>query len=590
MTQTLDKPVQVKNDTVKRSKVVNTGLKLLQDFDTVQQEKESAIKRSKDHYMRSIDGKVPNRIEQQPSFILNQLVEIYSTFVRVPDVQIRSFGKKEAEKIIMSKYLEKVVKDGGFNELMEHKWGGYKQQALFGDFFVQCGYKADGKSKGMPVYRGLSVSEFYTTPTASAIRSKTQGEGANRIGVTFTYGENEIENVPILKGITKVAQKGDLPSLNIWSNETDQKTDLQKSEAEKTYQVLFLYDIRHKVYSIIAGSNAFEWKTFKSDKYPFEMILNGDFQPFAPVAHLGLYAKPEGIFHSGFGEMFFKDSYNLTRLESGVMNTAIDNRNAPAILNIPNVDAEDLFAQVDMAERAMEEGENAFIVPGSSEDDLATKGGVGRGNIDYLKRENNIEELTVIKDNIVEDIRRFGWNLDAFFNQQDTARQSELDLVGQNQTVSKFQAQNYEFYKFVYDFAVDAIVKFGDENDDTIFGEDISLPRKDGQTFKLNEGVTKEAAITIGDVVKMFKDTENIEVEIDTKNGFVHNPLLEQRGIQRLLATAIPGSPAAAQLQEALAVLEGQSVQKDDFQVPQDQVGAGATPSQPLGIPEDLQV
>jgi len=573
--QTLDKVIEKQQDNGMRSEVVNTALQMIDEFKTVQDEKQLAIQNAKDHYMRSMDGKIPDRIEQQPSFLIPQLVEIYCTFVRVPDTQVRSFGKSEKEKIVMSKYLEKVVKDGGFYELMEHKWGGFKQQALFGDFFVQCGYKEDG----MPTYRGLSVGEFYTTPTVSNLRTKTQGEGANRVGITFNYGENEIENVPILKGITKKAHKGELPSLSKWTSETDMMTDLQKSEFEKTYQLMYFYDIRHKVFSIIAGSRATEWKTFKKDKYPF----NKGGEDFLPIAHMGMYAKPEGLFHAGFGEMFFKDSYNLTKLESGVINTAIDNRNAPAILNYADVDTDDLMSQMSEAIIEMENGENSYVVP-SYGDNLGAQG-VGRGSIDYLKRENNHEELREIKTMMLEDLRRFGWNLDSFFNQQDTARQSELDIQGQNQTVSKFQAQNYEFYRFVFDFAVDAIKKFGDENDDTIFADDIDIPKKNGSgTFKLNEGVPRNMALTIGDVVRMFKDTDNIEVEIDTENGFIHNPLLEQRRLQRLLAVSIPGSPAHTQFLSDLATLEGKGEGELSQQAPEQ-----AQP-QPQQMPQDLQV
>ena len=139
-----------------------------------------------------------------------------------------------------------------------------------------------------------------------------------------------------------------------------------------------------------------------------------------------------------------------------------------------------------------------------------------------------------------------------------------MDIIAQNQTISKFQAQNTEAYRFIYEFAVHCIREFGDENDDTVFGEGITL--EDGTEVD-------QLGITVGKIVKAFKDAKNLKIEIDTKNGYVTNPLLELRSIQRLLAVAPQGSPMQSKLLEALARVEGHSMGANSVQAPQ---GTGA--------------
>ena len=255
-----------------------------------------------------------------------------------------------------------------------------------------------------------------------------------------------------------------------------------------------------------------------------------------------------------------KVASTMGQLDSGVVNTAIDNKNATAILNIPNVDAGDLFGQLKLANKRKEDqGDNTFIVPTGLDGEQTT---VGRGDISYLKNETNIEEASQIKQRFDQEVRRFGFNLDSFFNQQDTARQSELDIIGQNQTISKFQGQNTEDYRFIAEFAVHCIRANGDTEDETPFGEGMTL--EDGTPVD-------ELGLTVGMIVKAFQDTEYLKIEVDTKNGFVTNPLLELRSIQRLLQVTPEGTPAQQKLFESLARVEGQSLGEGTFQAPQQQ-------------------
>lgn len=566
MAETLDKKPQVK-DTYQQSKVVRTALQMMQDFDSIRTEKDTRVRRAKDYYLKAVDGEIGDRRFKMPSFILNQLTEIYSTLIRVPDFQVKGLGVSKDVLMVMSMYLEQIIDEGGFYELMTRGWSGFKQQCLFGDFFVQCGYKTDGKI-GMPEYRGVSVGNFYTNAQASKLRSKTAGQSATRFGIVYTFGQQELINMPFFKGVEKFAKPGDLPTLSQYDNETDEKTDLQRGQQDKKdyYQVMFFYDSVHEVFSSIVGSNAYEWKPSKGEEYPFVMPLDGQTKAQLPLAHFKLFASPEGIFSSGVGEVFMRLVDVMGDLQTGVANVAIDNKNATAILNIPSVDADDLFGQLKLANKRKEEqGDNTFIVPTSIDGDQAQ---VGRGDISYLKNETNIEEANQISTMVRQEIRTFGFNLDIFFNQQDTARQSELDIIGQNQTISKFQAENTEDYRFIAEFAMHAIRENGDENDETIFGEGLVL--EDGLEVE-------NLGITVGDIVKKFKEIENLKIEVDTKNGFVSNPLLELRSIQRLLQVVPQGSPAQTQLLEALARAEGQSLGENSLQAP----AQGGLPPEP---------
>ena len=494
MAETLDKKPEIQQ-TQQRSKIVATALQMMQDFDSIRSEKDQRIRNCKDLYLKAVDGRMPSRKDRMPSFILNQLTEIYATFIKVPDFQVKAFGKSPDVTAVMSMYLETILADGGFYELMTRDWSGYHQQALFGDFFVQCGYKTEGKV-GMPEFRGLSVGSFYTNAQASKIRSKTSGQSATRFGIVFNFGVNELMNMEYFKGVEKFAKPGDLPTLDQFENETDEKTDMQKGQEKDYYQVMYFYDAVHDTFSTIVGSNAYEWKPFTGEDYPFKFEVDGEVKSQLPLAHFTLFANPEGIFSTGIGEMFVKLASTMGDLDSGVVNTAIDNKNATAILNIPNVDAGDLFGQLKLANKRKEDfGDNTFIVPTGID---GAEGSVTRGDISYLKNDTNIEERTQIAQISDEISRRFGFNLNAFFNQQDTARQSELDIIGQNQTISKFQGQNTEDYRFIAEFAIHAIRANGDTESKTIFGEGLTL--EDGTQVD-------ELGITEGMIVKAFQDT-----------------------------------------------------------------------------------
>ena len=564
---TLDKMPTVREIT-QNSKIVATALKMMQDFEPIRSEKDNRIRKAKDLYLLTTNGITSDRRNKMPSFILNQLTEIYATFIKVPDYQLLAVGISKDTLAILSMYLETILHEGGFNELMTRDWSGYHQQALFGDFFVQCGYKTDGKI-GMPEFRGLSVGSFYTNSQASKIRSKTSGQSSTRIGVVFTYGIQELMNIPFFKGVEKIAKPGDLPSLNQFQNETDEKTDIQKGQNIDYYQVMYYYDEIHKTTAAIVGSNGIEWKPQTGEDYPFTFEVNGKLAAQLPLAHFTLFPTPEGIFATGLGEMFMRVATNLTELESGVMNTAIDNKNATAIVNIPNVDAGDLFGQLgDANKQKADTGDNTFIVPVGLDGQQSS---VGQGNLSYLKNETNIEEASQIKAGMRGEARTFGFNLDSFFNQQDTARQSELDIIGQNQTISKFQGQNTEDYRFIAQFAMHAIRENGDEEDEEVFGLDM----------KLDDGTeVSELGITVGQIVKAFKDIKNLSVEVDTKNGFVTNPLLEERTLQKLLQLTQPGTPAYEEYIEAFARTKGRTTKGKDFAAPE-QPGQPGQPGQP---------
>ena len=129
------------------------------------------------------------------------------------------------------------------------------------------------------------------------------------------------------------------------------------------------------MFSIIIGSKAYEYKTFKKDKFPFDVFINRIKKNIIPVAHFGLFASPEGFFYKGLGEVFANVVYSMTELNSAVLNTAIDNSNAPAILNIENSDGGDTMQQIKLAKQRKENtGDNTYIIPTAVTDEEGLAG------------------------------------------------------------------------------------------------------------------------------------------------------------------------------------------------------------------------
>ena len=245
--QTLDR--QVTADTAKKdwSKVVNTAINMVSNYQPIKNEKDDKIERVRDLYLTAVNGEEPDRLDQMPSYLLNQIVETWLNLIDVPDTRLVSFGTDEVTLQLMSRYLEKKVKEGGFNKMLQSGFGGYRQQCLDGDFFVLCGQKQNGVNTGMPDFRGLSSGGIFFNDSASVIRGNTYAQPAYRCGVIFEYDVNELDW--LFPGMRENATPGNIPEFSDDENPTNDKTDNQQNlmgtEVERM-QVMYFWDISDK--------------------------------------------------------------------------------------------------------------------------------------------------------------------------------------------------------------------------------------------------------------------------------------------------------------------------------------------------------
>ena len=596
--QTLDKVYESKTTSTKMSKVVHTALKLIENFQTENNRKLQSVEKVKNLLLDVSLAETPTRSNQLQSFYATQLIEVYSTLIQVPDYALKAYGLDDQVAFVLSKYLELKIDDGGFNDIMTEGFNGFKQQAAWGDFYVLCDYKKEG-DVGMPQFKGTAMGSLYWNKSASQIRGKTMGNSAYRFGIMFNFDVNEVDDY--FPGMMDNATAGDIPNVTNLDNPTDEKTDTQEAldSKEQNIQVFMFYDILHKVHSIIGGSNAYEYKTIKGDDYPFALDMDGEIQKkVLPVAGLKMFSTPEGIFNTGVCEIAYKMAVNEGAINSSLVNNIKDNNNAPGILNIENAAAGDLFQQLNLANKEKEKGENVFIVPALDEDAKKAGKSLGQQSIGYLKNDPIIDENERLLARFDLILRRLGFNMD--FNYSDpnkTLGQTELDIENANASISKFQAENKSFYEFIALFTKDAIIKFGDENDETIFGEDIKL-NIGGEEKTVSENrqelfdaglISTNKPLTVGEIVKMFKTIKNIEIEINVKNGVKHNKFLERSKLTRLLNALPEGSPAQMKTLRDFASLEGdKTMREEDFAPPQQE--GGMTGSKPkLSVEPQLQ-
>jgi len=586
---TLDKKFVSDFKPFEPSKVVKTLLKMMEDYAPIKSVKDQKLDRVKSLYLKAVNGQEPNRMDQFPSFLLPEILESWMLLVQVPDVRLKAFGTDPAVLSIMTKYLEKKVHDGGFNKMMETEFGGYRQGGLYGDFWVLCGVKTKG-DVGMPEYRGVNSGALYFNNTASTLRRNTGADKAYKFAMVFDFDWQSLDTY--FPGMQKNVTPGDLPSVNQLERSGSEMTDQQRHSADQDYvtQVALMFDVRDEktpVYSVIAGQNAYEWKTLKGEKYPHFMKIDGEDVPVLPLAQFGMYPYPEGIYNAGIGEIFYKLSKSEGDINTSFVNNTLDNNYATGIVNIDNASAEDIFNQLAIAGELKRKGENSFIVPNLSEDDKAAGKTLGKQSVDYIKNDAFAQDNSVLVEKFEQVVRRMGFNLDINFTDPDkTLGQTELDIESANKTVSKIQAQNLDFYEFIYQFAVQAIIKNGDENNDKLFGDDIKL-EIDGKQMSVGEvqgmeGQEEATPLTEGEIIKLFKaKSDTLELEIDLKNGVKHNKLLERRGLERRLNLSAPGSPQQLKLMKKMNELEGDIQINDEefFGQPQEEGGQPTAPS-----------
>lgn len=575
-TKTLDAIYKPKTEYSLRekSKLQNTVIEMIEDFDDIKNDKVSRIKAVKDLYQEAIDGLSSTRANQSPSLLLNILLKIYATLTQVPDTSLDIFGVRTPIVLVMTKYLDNLIEESGFKELMEQDFGGYKQQFLYGDFFIFLGKDLDD-NKAMPIFRGLPISNLYTQKSANRIRSKTAGRSMTRLGVVYEYGVEEAEN--LFPGIMDYAYAGSLPrNQREWSPD-DEKDLIQKTAEEEArfIEIMFFYDISNRdkpIYSILAGKNMYEYSTVKGKQYPFWKKVRGKSTAILPIEKFTYSFTPDGIFGRGGGEMFLKITNILSKLNNAEVNNVIDRQYRPTILNIDKVNAKSLFKQLKDARTLKDKGEQAYIVPELAKKDKESGGVLGQMNVSSIAPEPIMQEGQLLKQELETMVRRMGINIDYnFADPKGRVAITEQNIRNTNESIEEIHRGNLESYKFIYEFMIDCIVEYGDENDTTPFAYDIELELATGKK-KLSEMTVDGQPITVtnGEIVTLFKKyADLIQVNVDVSTGTRFNTLLEERNLLKQLQFLQPGTKAHTDALKSFGLLFGKSYKDDDFGLPQ---------------------
>lgn len=561
--ETLDKEIKTTKLQRLDDEVSLTVYSLLTECEDIKSAKEDTVEKAKELYDNAMNGAMPTRADQFPSYLAPQLVNMFVTLIKTPDVRIRQTGLSEELELLMSKYLEDVVWNGGFVDLLERGWGGYHQTALYGDFFVLASTEVlNGKKEQKKIkngekfvnYQGLSVGNAFFNRMATAIRSNSISQQVTRC--MFTTDMNIYEAEEIFEGITDIALPGNIPGTDQEDNRTDLTSQEQLAlDENKNIQIGFFFDSINKVYSIRAGANNAEYARIDGaefDKY-FSIWWRGKEQPMLPISHLQMYPRTEGIYSSGLVEMFLRICVNEGLLNNYMVNNLFDINNSPMWLNVDGARAGDILKQLRLGKRAMERGERAVLFPNGTSRDSSV---ISANDVQYLRPEPATDDNERQFARFDSVIKRMGWNLDYNFTDPNkTLGQTELDIQSVNRTVSSFWKRNTDFIEFNYSFAIDRIIKLGDENDETVFGRDVEVDIN-GENVKLSKIVGKD--FTVGFIVKLFKYCkDSMRLDIDTQSGTAFNDLLERSNLEKRLQVAMPGSPEYLRIASALSVLSG---------------------------------
>ena len=554
-------------DTDEPSDTVNTALKMVYGFFQYKNAKEITVKKVKDYYQEIYQGGDPTDDEQMMSYLPVILVNLFTTLARVPDSRVVNTGYIPEFEMLMSKYLDKKLLEAGYVDMMTTKWSGYHQAAAYGDFFIlgMTDVLMEGKrkklKKGDPLFKlqGLSVGNAWFDRQATSIRSRFVTQDASKMMITTMMSIFEAEEM--FPGIGEKAIIGSLPGTDgDFNNPTNKKEPGVSSEDGNTQiEIGFFFDKINRVFSVIAGVNAYEYNTIKDKEFDdaFKMLFRGTEQIVFPVGHYQFEPLPDGIYGSGVLEMFWRIISADGKLNNSLINNVLESNFAPLLLNIENADAGRLMEQLKRGKSAMQNGQRPIIIPeGAADDNGNVLNPVGQGNVGYVKPNEltgENEKARFLMENIM---RRLGFNVDFNFSDPNkTLGQTELDVANTNQRISKIQSNNKDFYDFIVWFAVDRIIKYGDVNDDTPFGRDIKI-EADGDTVSANELLGQE--ITEGLIVSLFKNAKKtLDIEIDVNNGFVFNDALERRNLERRLARATPGSQEYVRVMSALSIADG---------------------------------
>lgn len=572
-TKLLDKQPAVEKLTSKEKTVVDTALRLIDDNKTRRSDRVQKAKRNKALIKTAIGGQLPTRLTSFPSYLVYHVVKLFSTLVDIPDKNLIIPGVKEQKKFLMAAFLDKVMRDGGYNDALQSGWSGYDNMALNGDLVLTMGLKQDGKSKGMPVFQQVPAETVSYNRLARMIRTRTGvgavGRYAFPIYLTLQSAEQHFP------GILDVCLPGDLPSQeqleNLQELTEEQRSEIRKNEA---IQILQFVDKDFKTTAIIGGANAGLYSMSEGDDFPYVMEIDGEKQPFINIVKGTFQFLPEGIDGVGSADMFGSLSDIQTKLNSSHVNNTIDNINAAPIVNIPGVKASTIFQQEKMTRKAIEEGKKGFMTFDPAENNGQQ---LGQASINYLRNTFPDNESQIDIDRLEQVLLRSGWNLDFLFtNPNKTNLQTELDIEANNQNIIDIQSKNLDFYKVPAEFAIYAIRKFGSVTDKRLFGTDLEL-EIEGETVKLGEMMESKGvpAITNGDMVRMFKENKFITVEVDVKSGVSFNSRIEERNLLKRMRFAAPGSPEFMKISNALSMLNGgKAVEAQEAASPGGQIGA----------------
>lgn len=555
----LDHFPDVEFEAQEQNEVISAALDLLSDSNDIKSEKEITVEKSKNILLKLLSGEDPEKIDQFISYLPLILVNIFTTLYKVPDTRVVRTGYNEAIETLMSAFLEKVVKDAGFNEMMETGFGGSYQAAAYGDFYVlgmtgvlDSSGKRVKKGENFVEFQGLGIGNAFFNREATSIRKRYVSQDLSRFGVITEMNIFEAERM--FPDLLKKARPGRIPNGGTETNPTDHKTDVQDSFEDKLIEILYFYDKPHKIFSIIAGSNNYEYKRIEGKDFEdaFKMMFDGKEQDVLPIANYGLEQRPEGIYHSGLVEVFWRLIDLDSKMSTSLANNTLEGNYSPMLLNIENVDAADLLLQLKRGKHQMEQGNRAVIIPKGASDGSP----VGQANVGYTKPNELSAENGLLEAKIVKVFQRMGWDIDFnFTDSQKTLGQSEIDLSKTTKKVSKIQANNLDFYKFVYWYALDKIIKLGNVNDDTLWGGEVEI-EVGGKDVTIEELAGEP--ITVGFIIGLFKDAKKrIDIEIDVQNGVVFNDTLERRAAERELNNSADGSAQQAKARRRLSIING---------------------------------
>jgi len=580
----IEKEVKPQKLTDSEKTIVRTALDLLTDYEPIRLSKAAQVRKNKAIIEGTIGGLPPTRLTSLPSYLVFNILKLFSTLIDIPDKRLIIADTIEQQTIIMAAFVDQVMREGGYHEALMSGWGGFKDAGLSGNTILAMGLK----DNGMPVYHCLPIEAFSFTVMSRKLRTQTGiGEtGRYTYSIWLTLQRAE-EKYP---GILDIALPGELPSSEILENNQEltgeQIAAIRKGEV---IQVVQFVDKDFKVKAILAGSNAALVKADVDEDFPLVMDIDGETQEFLDIVKYDFEPLPEGMHAAGIADMFGSLNQMDTDMSSSKANNTLDNNTAAPIVNVPNTEASGIFAQIKMTEDAIKNGKRAYM---AFDSDNNNGQALGRATVDYLRNTFDDPANKSTLDDIERRIKRSGWNLDYLFtNPDDTNLQTKLNIEANNQNVIDIQSHNMDFYKMPYLFAIFAITKFGKVNDKfgkMVFGTDLKIETLGGEEITLGDlqAKTKNKPVLRGTVIQWFKDVKKdkkqIVAEVDIKSGVEFNKRLEEDVLLKRQGNLIPGSPEWLKVQSALSMLWGGKELKPEQVQNQGQVA-------PQGMEEGIQ-